>query len=300
MLLSAKLTSPRVLQDLLRRHDFRVKKKLGQNFLVDANILDKIIRSLAPAGEHRVLEIGPGVGTLTRVLARKANHVVALELDLELFPVLEETLRGCSNITLVHGDAAKTDLGRLMETAPGAGPVVVVGNLPYYATTPIIFNFLGGSLSWERAVFMVQKEVAQRMVARPGTKEYGALTVTISYYTEVETAAVVSPDSFYPRPEVESAVIRLDRRAKTPGAWVDSFSFSQVVRAAFAYRRKTLENALTRYPGLGLKKSLVRPLLVAAGIEPSRRGETLSVEEFTELAFALGPFLRRTATDGEV
>jgi 16S rRNA (adenine1518-N6/adenine1519-N6)-dimethyltransferase len=262
---------------VLKTFDIRASKKLGQNFLIDPQVVDGIVQAAAIGPDDRVLEIGPGIGTLTQALAETGAAVTAVELDQRLLTVLEKTLEGYDNIRVVHGDILKVDIAREM----GEGGYKVVANLPYYITTPIVMALLERRLPLERLVTMVQKEVALRMVAKPGSKDYGALSVAVQYYTDPELLFVVPPRSFIPAPAVESAVICCKVR-KAPPVEVESEKlFFRVVKSAFGQRRKTLNNALKL---TGLSSEGVGKILSGAGIDGVRRGETLSLQEFADLA----------------
>ncbi len=262
---------------VLKTFDIRASKKLGQNFLIDPQVVDGIVGAADIGPDDRVLEIGPGIGTLTQALAETGAAVTAVELDQRLLTVLEKTLEGYENIRVVHGDILKVDIAREM----GEGGYKVVANLPYYITTPIVMALLERRLPLERLVTMVQKEVALRMVAKPGSKDYGALSVAVQYYTEPELLFVVPPRSFIPAPAVESAVICCKVR-KAPPVEVESEKlFFRVVKSAFGQRRKTLNNALKL---TGLSSEGVGKILSGAGIDGVRRGETLSLQEFADLA----------------
>lgn len=280
------LTSPAAVRALLSKYSLRPKKRWGQNFLVNPGVLEKIVVAANLTAADTVVEIGPGIGTLTCRLADTAGKVVAVEVDRALVNLLKETLSGCTNISLVEGDALKIDFDALVAAADGAFPYKVVANLPYYITTPLLTRLLTGNFQVSLLVVMVQKEVAFRLVARPGTKEYGALSVLVQYKTEPELVAVVSRGSFFPAPEVDSAVVRLTVRSLAPAAVSDEELFFRVVRAAFARRRKTLTNALAG-SGLGLGRDAWPEVLARAGIDPMRRGETLSLEEFAAVTRAL-------------
>ncbi|MGI6092019.1 MAG: 16S rRNA (adenine(1518)-N(6)/adenine(1519)-N(6))-dimethyltransferase RsmA [Veillonellaceae bacterium] len=264
---------------ILKTFGLHMSKKLGQNFLIDENIVDKIVSAADIKPEETVLEIGPGIGTLTQGLAESGCQVVAVELDARLIDILGKTLSGYNNVRIVHGDILKIDISREIL----AERYKVVANLPYYITTPIIMGLLEQRLPIERLVTMVQKEVAERMVARPGGKDYGALSVAVQYYTEPEIMFIVPPKSFIPAPAVESAVIRCILRDKPPVDINDEKKFFRVVKAAFAQRRKTLTNNLK---GAGLPADQVQAILDTAGIDGTRRGETLSLDEFAAIANA--------------
>ena len=270
------IASPQVTQHILNRFKLRADKKLGQNFLIDENVVRQIVAAAELSEADTVLEVGPGIGTLTQGLAESKARVVAVELDTRLLPVLATTLNGYDNVRVVHGDILKVNI---MEEV-GAPSFKVCANLPYYITTPIIFALLEKRLPMERLVAMVQKEVAERMAAQPGGKEYGALSVAIQYYTEPEIAFIVPPTSFIPAPAVESAVIVCKRRIKPPVEVCDEGLFFRVVKAAFSLRRKMLSNSLKN---MGIKSEQVSKWLELAGVDGKRRAETLSLEDFAKL-----------------
>ncbi|TYO97000.1 16S rRNA (adenine(1518)-N(6)/adenine(1519)-N(6))-dimethyltransferase RsmA [Desulfallas thermosapovorans] len=280
-------TSPGAVRDLLQRHGFRIKKNLGQNFLIDGNIINKIIIAAELNSTDTVVEIGPGVGALTTRLAQKAERVIAIEIDRTVLPLLAETLDGLDNVTLVEADALKTDINRLVQDQTGtlAGGYKVVANLPYYITTPLIMHLLERHTAAQRIVVMVQEEVARRLCASPGTKDYGALTVTANYYAVVKTAFKVPRTVFLPRPEVDSAVVSMTVRKSPAVDVVNEQVFFALVRAAFQQRRKTLLNALVSMDK-GLSRDRWLDILQQAGINPVRRGETLNLQEFARLADA--------------
>ena len=265
-----------VTSHILKTFNLRADKRLGQNFLVDEQIVNKIITAAELTAEDTVLEVGPGIGTLTQALAKTGALVVAVELDRRLLPVLAKTLAGYDNIEIINEDILQLDIRKAVPKEN----FKVVANLPYYITTPIIFNLLEQKLPMERMVAMVQKEVAERMVAKPGGKDYGALSVAIQYYTEPEIAFVVPPGSFVPPPSVDSAVIVCKRRQEPPVEVVEEKLFFRVVKAAFSVRRKMLSNALKN---MGIDSEQTAEWLELAGIDGKRRGETLSLEEFAAL-----------------
>lgn len=277
------LSRPSTVKAVMAAHGIRPQHRLGQNFLVEARVLDRIVAACELTPEDLVLEIGPGLGSLTQRLAGAAGRVVAVELDRSLVSVLQRVLADlCPNVEIVHGDAAKIDLHRLLEERLEPGrKAKVAANLPYYITTPLLMRLLEEGLPLERIVVMVQKEVADRMVASPGSKEYGALSVAVQYYTEAEIVTRVARGAFLPPPEVDSAVVRMVMRREPPVS-APREAFFAVVRAAFGQRRKTLLNALAA--GLGADKGVIARALEGAGVEPSRRGETLSLEEFAAVA----------------
>ncbi len=284
------LTSPAVVREIIQSHGFKVRKALGQNFLMDANIIEKIVQAANLTENDLVFEIGPGLGVLTRRLARPAGKVLAVEIDQNLLPILQETLADLPRAEVVHGDALKVNFDQLASERTGglfgqsAGAYKLVANLPYYITTPLLMHLLNSGFNLELLVVMMQKEVADRLKARPGGKDYGSLSVVVQYYTLPEVVARVPKTVFYPAPDVESTVIRLTRRPVPPVKLRSEETFFKVVRAAFGQRRKTLLNSLTG-SGLADKEAWIE-ILLQAGIDPVRRGETLSMDEFAQLANA--------------
>jgi 16S rRNA (adenine1518-N6/adenine1519-N6)-dimethyltransferase len=273
------IVRPEVTHTILKRFGIRTHKRLGQNFLINPRVLSAIVHAAGITPGDSVLEIGPGIGTLTQGLAEAGAQVTAVELDSGLLPILAKTLEGYDNITIMHGDILKVNLPELLH----AGQWKVVANLPYYITTPILMELLEQKLPLVSLVTMVQKEVAQRMVAKPGGKEYGALSVAVQYYTQPEIVMIVPPSSFVPQPGVESAVIKCTIRVTPPVELINEGFFFRVVRGAFGQRRKTVLNALKAAP-LGMDKEKIERALQAAAIVETRRGETLSLEEFGRLA----------------
>ena len=270
------IASPQVTNHILHKFKLRADKKLGQNFLIDEDIVRRIVEAAELTTEDTVLEVGPGIGTLTQGLAESGAQVVAVELDKRLLPVLDTTLEGYDNVRIVPGDILKVDIMKEV----GSENFKCCANLPYYITTPIIFAILEKRLPMERLVVMVQKEVAERMAAKPGGRDYGALSVAIQYYTEPEIAFIVPPASFIPAPAVDSAVIVCKRRAKPPVEVCDEALFFRVVKAAFSLRRKMLNNALKN---MGINGEKVAQWCELAGIDGKRRGETLTLEDFAAL-----------------
>ncbi len=270
---------------LTETRGFRFTKSLGQNFLTDENILRKMALAANITKEDAVIEIGPGAGIVTEMLLQEAGTVLAVEIDKALIPFLEETLSIYPNFTLWHQDVLQADLGSWIRQQQAAGyrSIKVVGNLPYYVTTPIIMKLLEDGLPIDLMLFMIQKEVAQRLAAKPSTKDYGALTVGARFYCKAEKVFDVSPQVFIPKPNVSSAVVRLTRHETPPADIPDPALFFSLVKAAFGQRRKTLHNALSVMPDIENKAEVARRL-EAAGIDPIRRGETLSIEEFARLA----------------
>ncbi len=279
-MLKPKISDPGVTRHILKAFDLHTSKRLGQNFLIHGGTVEAIVETADICPGDRVLEIGPGIGTLTQGLAEAGASVTAVELDKKLPAVLAETLSGYDRVRIVGGDILKTDIPALM----GEEPFKVVANLPYYITTPILLTLLERRLPITRIVTMVQREVAERMIALPGGRDYGALSVAVQYYTEPRLAIEVSPRCFLPPPAVESAVMDCVVRKTPPVEVEDEKHFFRVVRAAFGQRRKTIGNALK---SLGLPRDILQGALSKAGIDPLRRGETLSLSEFAALAGAL-------------
>lgn len=279
---SDRLHSPKVIKEVMAKYGFRFSKGLGQNFLIDGNILDKIVEGSEITKEDYVLEVGPGFGTLTQALCESAKKVVAVELDNRLEEILSDTLLGYENFTFVHGDILKIDIEAIIEEEFGNKPFKVAANLPYYITSPIVMMFLESNLPLERITVMVQKEVAQRMQAMPNTKDYGALSVAVQYYSKPEILAQVPKSMFMPAPNVDSAVISLKIYDQKPYQAKSDVDFFRVVKASFGQRRKTLLNALAS--GLGKTKDEIKEILEKADIVSQRRGETLSIEEFIRIA----------------
>lgn len=285
------IATPVRTKEILEKHGFSFKKSLGQNFLIDPNILTNII---SHAGIHKksgVIEIGPGIGALTEPIARAAGKVVAFEIDGRLLPVLEDTLSPYSNIKVIHSDVLDVDLHAVIEEQfSDMEDVSVVANLPYYVTTPIIMKFLMGKVPVDRMVIMMQREVADRITAVPGTKAYGSLSIAIQYYMDAEVSMIVPRTVFMPQPNVESAVLRLSRKTEPPAAVRDEEFLFFVARGSFVQRRKTILNNLqTSLPQGKAKKDDILKALAEAGIDPVRRGETLSIEEFATLSNSLFP-----------
>ncbi len=280
-----KLASNRRTRELIEKYGFRLTKSLGQNFLVDQNVLDKIVDAAEISDEDVVFEIGTGVGTLTYELASRAKKVVAIEIDKNLIPILAETLEDFNNVTIVNQDVLKTDIKSLVEEHSPDRPIKVVANLPYYITTAIIMKFLESGASIDSFVIMIQKEVADRITAKPSTKDYGSLTVAIQYYATSETVAKVPKGAFVPPPNVDSSVIKLNIKKEKDIEVTDEKLFFKVVRGSFSKRRKTILNALSTYEDFD--KNIVTKGLVTAEIDPQRRGETLTINEFATLTNCL-------------
>ncbi len=280
----ANLGQPKNTIEILQKYQFRFQKKFGQNFLIDTHVLEKIVAAAEVTKEDLVLEIGPGIGTLTQYLCEAAREVVAVEIDRNLIPILEDTLSGYENVTILNGDILKIDLNQLVQEKNGGRPIKVVANLPYYITTPIIMGLLEEHVPLVSITVMIQKEVAERMKAGPGSKDYGALSLAVQYYADAYLAANVPPNCFMPRPGVGSAVIRLTRHEVCPVSVEDEAFLVRLIRASFAQRRKTLVNGLTNSQELELQKENVVAALEQMGLSPSVRGEMLSLEQFAELA----------------
>lgn len=283
------IATPVRTKGILEKHGFSFKKSLGQNFLIDTNILNRIVDHAELSENSGAIEIGPGIGALTEQLAKRSKKVVAFEIDQRLLPILKDTLSPYDNIQIIHQDILKADVARVIdEELQGMEDLMVVANLPYYVTTPIILKLLTDNLPIRGIVVMLQKEVADRIAAQPGTKEYGSLSIAIQYYTEAETVMIVPKSVFVPQPNVDSAVIRLIRREKPPVELMDEDFFFVVTRASFAQRRKTILNNLTsQLPEGKEKKERILEALEQTGIDPSRRGETLSIAEFGKLSNSL-------------
>ncbi|MDE6405395.1 MAG: 16S rRNA (adenine(1518)-N(6)/adenine(1519)-N(6))-dimethyltransferase RsmA [Lachnospiraceae bacterium] len=269
--------------EILRKYQFRMQKKYGQNFLIDANILAKIVEAARITEEDCVLEIGPGIGTMTQYLAEAAGQVIAVEIDRGLIPILEETLSPYDNVTVLCEDILKVDLAALAEKS-GGRPIKVVANLPYYITTPIIMALFESRMPLASITVMVQSEVAERMQTGPGSKEYGALSLAVQYYAKPETVAKVPASCFLPRPNVDSTVVRLTRYEKPPVEAADEAFLFAVIRASFNQRRKTLVNGLANAGGLSVTREQVETVLEEMGLLPTVRGETFSLERFAELS----------------
>lgn len=277
------LTSPAQLGDMLRRHRFYTKKRFGQNFLVDRNIINKIVDALELQDDDCVLEVGPGAGTLTQAIAEKCGKVVAVEVDRDLIPILSETMDGFSNVKIVTEDILKLNLNEFLLKEFGDCKVKVVGNLPYYITAPIIGAIFEAKENVERIVLMLQKEVAERLHADPGGRDYGSMSLFVQYHSKPEFIAQVSSSVFFPSPDVSSAVVRLTPYQTPPVDVPDEKLFFDVVHTAFSKRRKTLLNSLSQSAPLFIEKTQAASALERAGIDPIRRAETLSLEEFATL-----------------
>ena len=269
---------------VLQKHGFQFQKKYGQNFLIDTHVLDKIIIESEITADDCVLEIGPGIGTMTQYLAETARHVICVEIDDHLIPILKETLADYDNVTIIHGDILKTDVNDLCVTYNDNKPLKVVANLPYYITTPIIMGLFESHVPLSSITIMVQKEVADRMQEGPGSKDYGALSLAVQYYAKPEIVANVPPNCFMPRPNVGSAVIRLTRYEKPPVDVQDEKKMFALIRAAFNQRRKTLVNAISNAGIYGITKDDVQAALEKLGLSSTIRGEALSLSQFAKLS----------------
>ena len=280
----ANLGIPANTIEILQKYKFNFQKKFGQNFLIDTHVLDKIIASAGVGKEDCVLEIGPGIGTMTQYLAENAREVIAVEIDKTLIPILEDTLSEYENVTIINQDILKVDINRIAEEKNHGQPIKVVANLPYYITTPIIMNLFENHVPLESITVMVQKEVADRMQVGPGTKDYGALSLAVQYYAKPEIVANVPPNCFMPRPNVGSAVIRLTRHEKVPVEVEDEKLMFAIIRASFNQRRKTLANGLNNSPEIRLSKEIIQESIEELGVPVTIRGEALTLEQFAAFA----------------
>lgn len=278
------LGNPTGTIEILKKYHFNFQKRFGQNFLIDSNILDKIVEAAEISGDDWVLEIGPGIGTMTQYLAESAGEVLAVEIDKSLIPILADTLSPYQNVTVINEDILKLDINSLVRGKNQGKPIKVVANLPYYITTPIIMGLFESHVPLKSITIMVQKEVADRMQVGPGTKDYGALSLAVQYYARPEVVAYVSPACFIPRPNVGSAVIRLDRHEKPPVDVEDEAFLFAVIRAAFNQRRKTLVNGLSNAVELGISRQQAQEALLKMQLSPTIRGEALSLQEFALLS----------------
>ena len=284
------LGNPQNTIEVLQKYNFSFQKKFGQNFLIDTHVLDKIIQSANITEDDMVLEIGPGIGTMTQYLAQAAGKVIAVEIDKNLIPILEDTLSGYDNVRVINEDVLKLDLKKLADEENNGKPVKVVANLPYYITTPIIMGLFENEVPVESITIMVQKEVADRMQTGPGNKDYGALSLAVQYYADPYIVANVPPNCFMPRPKVGSAVIRLTCHQEKPVQVQDEKLMFNIIRASFNQRRKTLENGLKNAATLDFTKEEVEAAIDALGKGASVRGETLTLEEFARLSDLLSPY----------
>ena len=282
------LGNPQNTIAVLQKYNFSFQKKFGQNFLIDTHVLDKIIRSAEITKDDFVLEIGPGIGTMTQYLACAAREVVAVEIDKALIPILEDTLSSYDNVTVINEDVLKLDIVKLAQERNGGKPIKVVANLPYYITTPIIMGLFESHVPVQSITVMVQKEVADRMQVGPGTKDYGALSLAVQYYAKPYIAANVPPNCFMPRPKVGSAVIRLECHEEPPVQVKDEKLMFRIIRASFNQRRKTLANGLKNSPEISLSREGIEQAIAELGKGASVRGEALNLEEFATLSNIVG------------
>ena len=280
----ASLGIPQNTIAVLQKYNFNFQKKFGQNFLIDTHVLEKIIESAGITKDDFVLEIGPGIGTMTQYLCESAREVAAVEIDKNLIPILADTLSEYDNVTVINEDILKVDINRLAEEKNGNRPIKVVANLPYYITTPIIMGLFESHVPIDSITIMVQKEVADRMQVGPGTKDYGALSLAVQYYAKPEIIANVPPNCFMPRPKVGSAVIRLTRHKEVPVEVLDEKLMFRIIRASFNQRRKTLANGLKNSGELALSKEMIEESIKELGVPINIRGEALSLEQFASLS----------------
>ncbi|MBE6015827.1 MAG: 16S rRNA (adenine(1518)-N(6)/adenine(1519)-N(6))-dimethyltransferase RsmA [Lachnospiraceae bacterium] len=280
----ADIGNPKSTMEIISKYNFNFKKDFGQNFLIDGNVLSRIVECAEVTGDDTVIEIGPGIGSMTQYLCRAAKHVIAIEIDKTLIPILEETLGEYDNIQIINEDVLKVDLKAIAEEYNGGRPVKVVANLPYYITTPIIMGLFEKDVPIDSITVMVQKEVADRMQVGPGTKDYGALSLAVQFYSKPHIVLNVSPECFVPKPKVGSAVIRMDKYDEPPIKAQDSKFMFKVIRAAFNQRRKTLVNALKNSAELSLDKESIESAIRELGLSPTVRGEALTLEEFARLS----------------
>lgn len=284
----ANLGNPKNTIEIIQKYEFMFQKKFGQNFLIDTHVLEKIISAAGITKDDCVLEIGPGIGTMTQYLAENAGHVVAVEIDRNLIPILKETLADYNNVTVINEDILRVDIKALAEEYNGGKQIKVVANLPYYITTPIIMGLFESGVPIDNITVMVQKEVADRMKEGPGSKDYGALSLAVQYYAEPEIVANVPPNCFIPRPNVGSAVIRLTRHKEMPVQVKDPALMFKIIRASFNQRRKTLQNGLGNASELPYTKEQIAAAIAEMGLTPTIRGEALSLAQFAQLSDILG------------
>lgn len=278
------LGNPTNTKEIIEKYGFAFQKRFGQNFLIDSNVVEKIVREAGVTKDDYVLEIGPGIGTMTQILCENAREVAAVEIDTNLIPILKETLSYYDNVTVINEDILKVDINALANEKNGGKPIKVVANLPYYITTPIIMGLFESHVPIDSITIMVQKEVADRMQVGPGTKDYGALSLAVQYYARPEIVLNVPPSCFMPRPGVGSAVIRLTRHTVNPVQVDDSEYMFKLIRASFNQRRKTLTNGLTNSPEIHLSKEQIEKAIELLGVSRTIRGEALTLEQFAELS----------------
>ena len=286
------LGNPKNTIEIIQKYEFAFQKKFGQNFLIDTHVLDKIIRAAGVTGDDLVVEIGPGIGTMTQYLAEAARQVVAVEIDTKLIPILNDTLSEYDNVTIINADILKVDMNALARQYNDGRPIKVVANLPYYITTPIIMGLFESGVPIDNITVMVQKEVADRMQSGPGSKDYGALSLAVQYYAQPYVVANVPPNCFIPRPNVGSAVIRLTRYETPPAEAKDPALMFRLIRASFNQRRKTLQNGLNNSAELFYSKDEIAAAIERLGVSPSVRGEALTLIQFAELANYLSEIKR--------
>ena len=282
--MNQKLSDPKKSIEVIQKYQFAFQKRLGQNFLIDAHVLEKIVSAAGITKDDCVLEIGPGIGTMTQYLAESAGQVIAVEIDTNLLPILADTLKDYSNVKVINQDILKVDINELVKEYNNGRPIKVVANLPYYITTPIIMGLFESNVPIDNITVMVQKEVADRMQVGPGSKDYGALSLAVQYYASPYIVANVPPNCFIPRPNVGSAVIRLTRYQEPPVQVKDPKLMFKLIRASFNQRRKTLQNGLNNSPEISFSKEEITKAIESLGVSPSVRGEALSLEQFAQLA----------------
>ncbi len=287
----ATLGNPKNTIEVLQKYNFNFQKKFGQNFLINTGILEEIIEAAEITKDDFVLEIGPGIGTMTQYLCESAREVVAVEIDKNLIPILQDTLSAYDNVEVINDDILKVDINKLAEERNAGKPIKVVANLPYYITTPIIMGLFESHVPIDSITIMVQKEVADRMQEGPGSKEYGALSLAVQYYAHPEIVVNVPPSCFMPQPKVGSAVIRLTRHENPPVDVENEKLMFQLIRASFNQRRKTLANGLNNFSGLNLNKEVIQQCIEELGVPVTIRGEALSLEQFAQLSNIIGKHL---------
>ena len=282
--MNEKLSDPKKTIEVIQKYQFAFQKRFGQNFLIDAHVLEKIVSAAGITKDDCVLEIGPGIGTMTQYLAESAGQVIAVEIDTNLLPILADTLKDYSNVKVINQDILKVDINELVKEYNNGRTIKVVANLPYYITTPIIMGLFESNVPIDNITVMVQKEVADRMQVGPGSKDYGALSLAVQYYASPYIVANVPPNCFIPRPNVGSAVIRLTRYQEPPVQVKDPKLMFKLIRASFNQRRKTLQNGLNNSPEISFSKEEITKAIESLGVSPSVRGEALSLEQFAQLA----------------
>ena len=282
--MNEKLSDPKKTIEVIQKYQFAFQKRFGQNFLIDAHVLEKIVSAAGITKDDCVLEIGPGIGTMTQYLAESAGQVIAVEIDTNLLPILADTLKDYSNVKVINQDILKVDINELVKEYNNGRPIKVVANLPYYITTPIIMGLFESNVPIDNITVMVQKEVTDRMQVGPGSKDYGALSLAVQYYASPYIVANVPPNCFIPRPNVGSAVIRLTRYQEPPVQVKDPKLMFKLIRASFNQRRKTLQNGLNNSPEISFSKEEITKAIESLGVSPSVRGEALSLEQFAQLA----------------